>query len=383
MTEMTADVVVIGAGPAGCAAAAVLGDDGCRVVLADRAHAGRDKVCGDGLLPDALAALSALGVAAEVEAAGRRVGIIRMRSARGRELALDVPSVVVRRRHLDAIVLERARRSGATFLGEASLLRFRDDERGARAAVFRTPGGELACSADAFVLATGANPQARALAGLGEVAGRPAVALRGYARCGGLSGDELLIELPAQLPGGYAWAFPGPDEIWNVGCGVVAGMRPRQSLRKVLQWFLERVGATGFVEEPNGAPLLTTFPRVRVAAGDVLAVGDAAGLTRPFSGEGIGPALESGVIAARCLLEHRVRAAEEYTRRLYGRFAADFRAWRFGERFLRFPTVIDAIVVRAARHRGAQRRCAALLGGTVSTSSVLSPVGLLRLMIGR
>src|SRR5882672_5474926 len=111
----TCDVLVIGAGPAGSAAAATLARAGLDVVLVDQHTFPRDKVCGDGLIPDAHEALRQLGVAEEVKAhaqAARYVGCIGPRGGR-----IDVPGrlAVLPRRVLDDILRRSAMRHGAAF----------------------------------------------------------------------------------------------------------------------------------------------------------------------------------------------------------------------------------------------------------------------------
>ena len=379
---MQADVLVVGAGPAGSAAATVLARGGAHVVLADKATFPREKICGDGLLPDALAVLEELGVRARVETVARCVPTFTMRSASGLVIRFDLGSLVAPRRTVDAILRECAQGAGAELLSQAELANVRGDGDAIASARFATPGGEIEVAARAFVLATGATAWPRALFGLRAEGARPAAALRGYARVAGLPDNELLIALLGELSRGYAWAFPGPDQVWNVGCGVFAGSRQALSLRATLERFLTGCGGE-WISPPRGAPLLTSFPKIGCVRGNVLAVGDAAGLTRPFSGEGIGPALASGVLAARALLaEGGEPAAVRYRRALVERFARDFRAWRFGESFLRAPCLVDLIIRRALELPGAQRRCAAVLGGTLAADRVLSLRGLLRLALG-
>jgi geranylgeranyl reductase family protein len=376
------DILVLGAGPAGSAAAIALARAGARVVIADRAAFPREKICGDGLLPDALAQLDQLGALAQVEGVARRVPTFTMRSASGLAIRFDIGSLVLPRRELDAILLARALDSGAELLSQATLTGVVGDGVAAARARFATPQGEVEVAARAYVLATGAAVRPRAAFGLPTRGIRPAAALRGYARVTGLPDDELLIALLGEVRHGYAWAFPGPDGIWNVGCGVFAGSAQERSLHATLERFLVACGGT-WITPPRGAPLVTSFPRLACARGNVLAVGDAVGLTRPFSGEGIGPALASGALAATALLSAGNESpAVCYRHALVARFARDFRAWRFGEIFLRAPRLVDLIIRRTLQLPGAQRRCAALLGGTLPANRVLSPAGLLRLLIG-
>ena len=380
---MKTDVLVIGAGPAGSAAAAVLAAGGARVVLADRSSFPRDKVCGDGLLPDALAALAELGVEREVRQAGHAVAALRLRAGDAGSVRLPLDGVVMRRTRLDALLVERATAAGAELLAGAALAGFERDGRAFAAARFQTASGEATVSARAFLLATGAAHRPRELAGLDGGGARPAVALRGYARLAGPPDDELLIQLGADLAGGYAWAFCAGGGLWNVGCGVARGRRGAAPLGKAADRLLSVLGGSEWSVPPRGAPLLTAFGGVPFVARNLAAVGDAAGLTRPFSGEGIGPSLWSGVIAARCLLGvDPAFGVEAYRRRMLARYRRDFRAWRFGELFLRFPRLGEWLVAKA-QHPGAQRWLAALLAGTVPAERVISPWGLVRLLLRR
>jgi menaquinone-9 beta-reductase len=380
---MSADVVVIGAGPAGSAAAAALAAGGARVVLADRATFRRDKICGDALLPDAIAALEALGVLAEIRRAGHTAAALRLLSHGGGTVRLPLDAVVLRRSKLDALLVEAATSAGAELLPAATLAGF-DGATGSRtSARFSTASGDVTITASAFVLATGAARRPRELAGIGHGGALSAVALRGYARLAGLPADELRIELRRELAGGYAWAFCAGGDVWNVGCGLPRDSRSVGSLGKAAERFLRDLGGDGWAEPPRGAPLLTAFGRLRFTRGNLAAVGDAAGLTRPFSGEGIGPSLWSGIAAAECLLGVGPAAGvEAYRRSMLARYRKDFRAWRFGELFLRSPRLGEWLIAKA-QHPGAQRRLAALLAGTVPAERVLSPLGLVRLIVRR
>jgi geranylgeranyl reductase family protein len=378
-----ADVVVIGAGPAGSAAAATLAAGGARVVLADKAAFPRDKICGDGLLPDALAALAALGAADGVRAAAHPVSWLRLRGAASGTVRLPLAGLVVRRHTLDALLVEHARRAGAEVLSGAALTGLDAGPGGFAAARMATAAGEVAIAAGAFVLATGAARRPRELAGLGEGKPRSAVALRGYARLAGLPDDELLVDLRSDLAGGYAWAFGVGDGLWNVGCGLPHDSRRTASLGKSLERFLRELGGAEWVTPPRGAPLLTAFPRMPFTRANLAAVGDAAGLTRPFSGEGIGPSLWSGVAIAESLLaQPRARGVDAYRRRMVRRYRRDFAAWRLGELFLNYPRLGEWLIAKA-QHPGAQRRLAAMLADTLPAERVLSPWGLVRLLIRR
>src|SRR5206468_12469488 len=151
----TCDVLVVGAGPAGSACAQWLARAGVDVVLADQHAFPRDKVCGDGLIPDAHRALARLGVLDKVLAqakGARHVGCVGPRGGR-----VDVPArlAVLPRRELDEILRQAALRAGARWLSparfEAPLLDA--DERVAGATFASAAGGSQTVHARWPVLA--------------------------------------------------------------------------------------------------------------------------------------------------------------------------------------------------------------------------------------
>jgi len=379
LADLVADVVVIGAGPAGSAAAATCAAAGARVVLADRKRFPRDKVCGDGLLPDAMTALAALGLEERLRAEGAPVTGIRFRAPGGREGFVPCGGRAIRRETLDALVRESAIGRGARPLDGATLEGFGGAAPRWTSARFATASGRVDVAARWFVLATGAAPQPRRLAGLGDL-GRCGAAVRGYADLDSLATDALYVRFERRFPRGYFWAFPVGGSRWNLGCGVFD--RSGAMLVSELEAFAAGIGAR-WLTRPKGAALATAFPHLAVARGNALAVGDAAGLTRPFSGEGIGPALVSGTLAARHLVDSDGDPARTYARALRSRYATEYRAWRLGERLLRLPRIVDLIVKRVESSRVARERIKAVLADRTPTRTVLSPLGLARILLGR
>ena len=221
------DVLVVGAGPAGSACAQWLARGGLQVLIADQHAFPRDKVCGDGLIPDTHAALRRLGVYEEVAALAQSVPHVRCIGPRGGHI--DVPGTlsVLPRKTLDHVLLRAAQRAGATLLPpmrfEAPLL---DGARvvGAR---LKAEQGPHEISAKWVVLATGAVPQALTAAGLCERHTPSGVALRGYVRHDGLREQiqQLQIVWHPRLCGGYGWVFPVPGGLFNIGAGLTGSHR--------------------------------------------------------------------------------------------------------------------------------------------------------------
>lgn len=401
---VSCDVLVVGAGPAGSACAQALARAGLAVVLADQHLFPRDKVCGDGLIPDAHAALKRLGVHDEVAALAQHVPHVRCIGPRGRHV--DVPGTlsVLPRRTLDHVLLRAAERAGARFAAplrfEAPLL---DGERvvGAR---FKGDDGAHEISARWVVLATGAVPQALIAAGLCERHTPSGVALRGYYRHEGLQTQirQLQVVWHPRLRGGYGWIFPAPGGLFNIGTGLTGSHRTEReggrnkgqmrdmNLRRMLDAFAEvyapaaellRHGTP--VGEIKGAPLRCSLHGARWSRPGLLVTGEAAGSTYAFTGEGIGKAMETGLLAAEALLagaaqpEAAVRARYEAALQA---LAPKFELYELGARVNDHPWLADLVIWRARQSPGILRRMSGLLEETVSPGHLFSWRGISRLI---
>jgi menaquinone-9 beta-reductase len=353
------DVLVVGAGPAGSAAAATLARGGLDVVLVDAHAFPRDKVCGDGLIPDAHRALARLGVLDEVMTRARRVGHVACIGPRGGRIDVPGTLAVLQRRDLDEIVCRAAVRAGArmhapvrfvgtlegeALAGEAGTGKDgagqdrsgKDASGGDGAPAPLVVGARLqqgarqrTVRAGWVVLASGAVPQALIAAGVCERRTPSAVALRGYIRNPALVGriTELEVLWHPRLRPGYGWIFPLPDGLFNIGVGVMhshaKGHGGRNSmaavnLRESLAAFAEvyppardLVAGGVWIGEPKGAPLRCSLEGARRSRPGLIVTGEAAGSTYAFTGEGIGKALETGVLAAEALLDGRRRTTPE------------------------------------------------------------------------
>ena len=317
------DVLVVGAGPAGSACAQALARGGFDVLLADQHAFPRDKVCGDGLIPDAHAALRRLGVYDEVAALAAQVPHVRCIGPRGGYV--DVPGTlsVLPRRTLDHVLVRAAERAGARLLAplrfEAPLL---DGEQvvGAR---LQAAGQAHEIEARWVVLATGAAAPPLIQAGVCERRSPSGIALRGYVRHDAMAGRirQLQIVWHPRLRGGYGWIFPAPGGLYNIGTGLTGshivqrdgkGRMQDLNLRRMLDDFCavhaparELMEGGELQGEFKGAPLRCTLRGARWTRPGLLVAGEAAGSTYAFSGEGIGKAMETGLLAAEALLAWR------------------------------------------------------------------------------
>ncbi len=398
------EVLVVGAGPAGSACAWQLAARGRDVLLVDQHDFPRDKVCGDGLIPDAHAALRRLGVYDEVAALALLVPTVRCVAPRGAHV--DVPGTisVLPRRTLDHLLVRNAQRAGARLLTplrfDAPLL---DGDRvvGARLRVGTQPGVHHEISARTVVLATGAVPQALMAAGLCERRTPSGVALRGYVRHDGLAAQirELRMVWNPRLRGGYGWIFPGPGGVFNVGVGLSDSHAPRAdgrnpmqgaNLRDMLDAFCEVYAPAGELMrsgmpqgELKGAPLRCTLRGARWSRPGLLVTGEAAGSTYAFTGEGIGKAMETGLLAAQALLQPAAdddaalrQGYEAALAALQPRFDLYATAGRINQR----PWIADLVVWRARRSARLMQRLSGLLEETSNPGHLFSWSGVGKLM---
>ena len=366
------DVLVVGAGPAGSACARVLAQAGLQVLLVDGQAFPRDKVCGDGLVPDSHAALRRLGVLDEVLRAA--VSLADARCVAPCRQAIDVPGelAVLPRRVLDAIVCRAAVDAGATMAAPARFVApLRDDAGRVRGATLSASGVTRDVAARWVVLATGATPAALLAAGMCERRAPSGMALRGYVRHPGLADEVkgMRFVWHQRLKGGYGWVFPGPDGVFNIGAGVLAshatpgGSQRRQprprNLRAMFDDFLAvdpiaaRLAREGeWLGELKGAPMRFDLDGARWSAPGLLVTGEAAGATYSFTGEGIGKAMETGMAAADSLLAHDASGDEavmgDYAARLQS-LQPRFAMYRKAASFNRAPWLISVVIWRARR----------------------------------
>ncbi|HUR50248.1 MAG TPA: geranylgeranyl reductase family protein [Acidimicrobiales bacterium] len=318
MTREDADVIVVGAGPAGAAAAIVLARAGRRVIVADRARFPRDKCCGDGITGAALPRLRDLGLDASRVASWRDVDRSVFVSQSGRSLALETGGgrrgvlAVATRADLDAALLDVARRAGARVVEEARLDSAALTADGVSLEFERV--GSLHAS---FVIAAdGAwSPTRRALQPT-EVAIPKWQAARTYVEgVEGAAAAEARVWFDADLLPGYAWSFPLGDGRANVGVGALrtAGGGGGWIVRR-LGSLLQSDHVRSFLGEASSSegraavwPIPTELKRENLIGGQgrALFAGDAVGATDPMTGEGIAEALQTGTLAAEALIAGR------------------------------------------------------------------------------
>ncbi len=346
------DVIVVGAGPAGSVTAHLLAADGVRTLLVDRARFPRDKPCGGGVtLRGARLLPFAIGPVVE-----RQITTIGFRHPDLGEFAhggLAPVVLMTQRKRLDAFMAEQAALAGADFRDGVRLRTVELEEDGRPSVTF--DDGTRA-GAEVLVAADGANGICGRSLQLGE--GRifaPALEANvAYDAVGaGVEQHVALLEM-GYVPGGYGWLFPKGDHA-NVGVGGWDSEGPH--LRDHLRRVCERHDiAWSSLTEIRGHRLPMRGATTQVASGRALAVGDAAGLVDPLSGDGMYEAFSSAHVASACardVLEGRAADLSAYPARLdaaLGRHTS--LAWIAKAAIERTP----GIALRVARSRAIRRR---------------------------
>jgi geranylgeranyl reductase family protein len=325
------DVVVVGAGPAGAIAALVLARSGARVALADKAAFPRDKACGDLVGPRGVQVLADLGL--DVPDAGQGSDLLAVGPS-GRRARLPAftgrtypgHGIIVPRLALDHALREAAVQAGAVPV-RARVSAVEAGADGKVEAVISSTGQRLA--GEVIIAADGALSPVARLAGMLD----PQTALWGFAIRAYLPAEvplPLLVLLdasPWHIYPGYGWLFPGADGQANVGIGVGLGAdRGQAPLRGDLARLVALLGRYGDLSpDARPGPVMGGWLRMGgtgapPAAGNVLLAGDAAGLINPLQGEGIGPAMVSGRLAAEAILADPARAAPVYAQAIQAAF---------------------------------------------------------------
>lgn len=348
------DVLVVGAGPSGSAAAYHLAKHGVDVLCVDKARFPREKVCGDGLSPRGVKAIQDMGIDA-TEAGFERTEGLRVY---GPTVTLNLPWPklskfpdfgIVRTRHdLDHLLLQRAQKAGATVWEGVDVEMPLIDGAWVAGARVRREGEDSETIRAKYVLACdGASSRFAGKAGSQRDAKRPlGVAARRYYRSPRPPQPWFeawfdVLEKGVILPG-YGWIFPVEDGLLNVGAGLLntTSMFKEMTPRKMLDLFEKSLPPEWEITEENAegellsGPLPMGMNRRPLAMPGMLLVGDAGGMINPFTGEGIAYGIETAEIAAElvhgALATNRPGLAHAYPvelKRRYGRYFTAGRAF--------------------------------------------------------
>ncbi len=331
------DIAVIGAGPAGAAAAIQAARGGAKVVVFDKAPYGRDKVCGDGLTPRAVGALNDLGI--DMAGSHHIDGLRMIANDTTRELLWPATSrfpahgAVWPRRKLDAHLIDAALEAGAKVIFETEATPTLDGTR-----VTGVEAGGRKIGADLVIAATGAPGTVARMLGAERVVDEPfGLAIRTYAETPRHADKHLeacltLTDEDGTPVPGYGWMFPAGDGTVNIGVGALSTMKgfKKLNLNKLLDSYRDLVQDDWELGPNLERPRAWRLPMsAQKRHGDGwVAIGDAAGLVNPMNGEGIDYGLESGMLASDLHLENPATAPQRYDQLVGERFDSFLRTGR-------------------------------------------------------
>lgn len=385
--EQAYDVVIIGAGPAGCAAARTLSSAGLSVGLFDKAIFPRNKTCGDALIPDAFHALSKLGLTQRVAEVSFAVDGMRLISSDGSDVLVRAHGACIQRLKLDELLLNGAIETGAMFSPGHDFIRVLDEDEKYYRIAFNTGREVVTTRAPWVLLATGAHPAPIERAGLLLSAECRSFAVRQYVRNERLAKDfnELVFIFDTSVKGGYGWIFPGPDAVFNIGIGFFGSAHKYSNPRRNYESFiaklplLQELMRDGEIVSPlKGAPLRTGLSGTRFAKGGLLGVGECIGATFPLTGEGIGKAMETGILAAEAIIAKyqlgRAAVAQTYTRSVNA-LQPKFEVYRKAEFLFKWPYLTNKLVRHTRNNETTRGKVEGLFNETADPAFLLTLPG--------
>lgn len=385
-----ADVIVVGAGPAGSSAAYWLACAGLDVAMVEKTTFPREKVCGDGLTPRGTRALVDMGI--DVSEAN---GWLHNRGLRviggGQRLHLDWPELtsfppfgLVRpRADLDAMLANQAVQAGARLYEQTSITEPLLDERTGRVVGVTGKNADkkpVTFRAPVVITCEGVSGKLAQKLGVHRNDKRPlGVAVRRYYTSPKTDDDylESWLELwdgkpnESQLLPGYGWIFGMGDGTVNAGLGFLnssAGFQ-KTDYRGLLTRWLDNTPDEWGLREPNatcptrGAALPMGFNRTPHYVNGLLLVGDSGGSVNPFNGEGIPYAMESGKFAAEAVVQalsrphgpNRERALQAYPDRMRDEWGSYYRLGAVFVKLIGNPAVMRACTRHGLPHPALMR----------------------------
>ena len=355
--------------------------------MVDKDRFPREKVCGDGLITDALDCVESIGLTTEVYDLGYEVNGANIYSASGREVQVPGLAVMLKRTIFDALLAEKAVSLGTTFCcGHVEDIQIESD--GTARLIFKD--NKKHCRARIIVIATGAYQSLPQQLGMELDSGRPMVAMRCYIHSES-DIDRLVISFDKRILPAFGWIFPMREGEYNVGCGSLRSDLRRSSLnlRQTFDLFLrafpiaaELLQHSSSITPLRGGMIRCGLHGTRpVRKGPILVVGETIGSAFPVSGEGIGPSMVTAELAANAIQKTLVSGStanlEEYSTAI-DRLRPRYRHYEIAQRWFRLPWLNDFIVRRLKKSKTLNELFAGIFYSTADPQEVFSLKAILK-----
>ncbi len=409
------DAVVVGAGPGGSTAATVMARAGMNVLMVDRSRFPRDKICGDAISGKSVEALAALGLLDRV-VQSESLGSwgVTFSGPFGDEAAIPftkamdrpvAPGFVCRREVFDALLFEAAVEAGVQVWQDTEVesLLWKDQRvSGIRAQRGKPASGSVSTltekvEAPLVIGADGAYSSVVRELGMPQMNERHYVAgLRAYYE--GVTGfhprNHIEIHFVEESIPGYFWIFPMAEGRANVGMGMLSSvikkrgirLKPLLDLLVAHPRFRDRFSGARRIGPVRGWGLpLGSKPRRMAGAGWML-VGDAASLIDPFTGEGIGNAMISGLLAAAwaekasAASDHSARFLHGYERAVLDRLQGELHLSHLLQRLGHWKWLLNLVIKKAARSEELADAVSCMFDDLDQRRRLLSPLFYLRVL---
>ncbi|MFA5930156.1 MAG: geranylgeranyl reductase family protein [Candidatus Micrarchaeia archaeon] len=400
------DCIIVGAGPGGSTAAAILSKKGKRVLLLEKEKFPRDKTCGDAISGKSLAMLAELGLVDAIEKSehGEIAGVL---FSSPNEAAASIPfgkseyhigkGYTCRRQVYDNLLFQNAKRLCDAMEGMTAVALVRENGKVAGVKAKGADGKEYEFRGRMVIGADGVNSVvAREIRGADIDPAHTCIAHRAY--YSGITGMTGCIEIHfvRSIMPGYFWIFPLENGIANVGVGMMMGDMKKHGtdLGKAMEditrnnpLFRERFANAKMVSPLKAWQLPFGSKKRKVHSENVLLVGDAAGLVDPFSGEGVGNAMLSGKIAAEAAYEALVagdtsehflaRYDERLWNAVWNELSTSYKMQQLGKH----EFLLNFVVGKAAKSPKAREAIAGTLSNKEAKGEYSSPLFYLKLLL--
>ena len=399
MGALQFDVVIVGAGPAGCTAAWMLSGKGLRIALLDKDTFPREKICGDAFGADVTKQFHLIdeGLTKKLQQFPNKVASNGVRFFSPDHKSMDVDFAVPENKFGGGFVAKRLDFDNFYF---SEIISLPDVE------VFQGQQvTEVASSPDKILLKTATSSFCARIA-LGADGAHSVLNKRLTENkveknhyCAGLRQyysnvkgfhprNHIELHFYKELLPGYFWIFPLPGNNANVGLGMLSAevSRKKINLKEKLNDLLknhpnlkERFRDATPLENIQGYGLPLGSVKRSISGPRFLLLGDAAGLIDPFTGEGIANAIRSGRVAAahvlKCFEQRRFDAPFnlQYDKEIYYKMWTEFRFGHSMQKLFRHPRIINFVIKKANKNKSVQLMLSAMLNNFDMKKELVKP----------